>query len=147
MSQVPDEYLEVLERIRPHFDRGVFAGFYIPQGWLLLVSQLNDRLEKRDPCYLLGQAKEKFGGLRYYLEVDWSRPEGLSDDEYESLMDSRWQVLEEMREIVTEYEVRSLSTCQTCGDINARPRDWGWVATLCDRCFEPLSQRTSQAVD
>lgn len=112
-SEVPAHYREIIEKIQPHFAKQGFCGFDIPQGWIFLVSQLHDRLEVRDPEYVLLQAKEKFGALRYYVE---SAPK-------------------ELRDIIDEYEIRSLTTCQGCGDFNAYLRDAGWVATLCDSCF------------
>lgn len=122
-SEVPAHYREIIEKIQPHFAKQGFCGFDIPQGWIFLVSQLHDRLEVRDPEYVLIQAKEKFGALRYYIEYPDS---GL--------------YYKEMRDIIGEYEIRSLTTCQGCGDINAHHRDAGWVATLCESCFELIER-------
>jgi hypothetical protein len=130
----------MIQKIQPHFAKDGFCGFNIPQGWIFLVSQLHDRLESRDSEYVLIQAKEKFGGLRYYIEVDHFVPDDVPDDEYESIMKSRWDLHNELQEIITEYEIRSLTTCQGCGSFNAQLRDVGWVATLCDSCFD-LSTR------
>ncbi len=134
-TEVPAHYREIIEKIQPHFAKQGFCGFDIPQGWIFLVSQLHDRLEVRDPFYILAQAKEKFGSLRYYIEIDHFVPDDVSDAEYDEIMSARWALHDELQSIITEYEIRSLTTCQGCGDFNAYLRDAGWVATLCDSCF------------
>lgn len=139
-TEVPDQYRRIIEKIQPHFAKGGFAGFNIPQGWIFLVEQLHDRLESRDQFYILAQAKEKFGSLRYYIEIDNSGFDDFSEEEYDEVMSARWSLYYELQSIITEYEIRSLTTCQACGSFNAQMRDVGWVATLCESCFD-LSNR------
>lgn len=124
MQQPPDEFVKLIEAIRPHFAEKDFLGFDVPLGWIFLVSQLNSRLESRDSDYVLLLAKEKFGGLKFYADCSLELEEDISD----------------FRGIISEYEIRSLTTCQVCGSINAHPRDAGWVATLCDACFDLLER-------
>jgi len=40
----------------------------LPQGWVDLVLGLDTAIAGYDPNYVLVQVKEKFGGLRYYIE-------------------------------------------------------------------------------
>lgn len=40
----------------------------IPQGWFDLVSELDAEIAKIAPDYVVLQAKEKFGSLRYYID-------------------------------------------------------------------------------
>lgn len=57
------------------------------------------------------QVKEKFGGLRFYVD---------NCDDY-------------IRGAVTMAESMSYCVCETCGDRGHR-RSGGWIKTLCDRC-------------
>ena len=39
------------------------------KGWYGILVELDKKLAKLDPDYVVLQAKEKFGGLRYYAEI------------------------------------------------------------------------------
>jgi hypothetical protein len=57
------------------------------------------------------QVKEKFGGLRFYVD---------NCDDY-------------VRGAVAVAESMSYRTCERCGD-KAHRRSGGWIMTLCDKC-------------
>lgn len=63
------------------------------------------------------QVKEKFGGLRFYING--------GDDEIQGMID----MAEEM----------SYRICETCG-VPGRPNDEGWITTLCDSCRNPKAK-------
>lgn len=78
-------------------------------GWSdLLVKLIND-LETLGWDGRLSQVKEKFGGLRFYVET--------SNDAIFN------------RILLAEEE--SLRTCEVCGS-PGKQRDGGWIRTLCD---------------
>lgn len=83
-------------------------------GWHGLLAALHGELTQVAPDYQVGQLKEKFGGLRVYLD----RP------------DARHA---EATRLVKEAEAESLRTCEGCGN-PGRPRPGGWVKTKCDGC-------------
>lgn len=58
------------------------------------------------------QVKEKFGGLRFYVD---------NCDDY-------------VRGAVAVAESMSYRTCERCGD-KAHRRSGGWITTLCDKCY------------
>lgn len=88
------------------------AGFFPPDGWLDLVVELHRKLIP-NPDYRIGQVKEKFGGLRFYVD-------GLTDAE---------------QELVDAAEQESYLICQQCGSRDdVEMRHHGWYATLCARC-------------
>lgn len=95
-------------------------GFECGDGWFNLIYELSDKLSKIDPeCEAL-QVKEKFAGLRFY--VTGTTEEG-------------WKLID-------EYEEKSYSTCEDCGDTKtAKLREGGWLVTLCDQCNE-IKERT-----
>lgn len=57
------------------------------------------------------QVKEKFGGLRFYVD---------NADEF-------------TRGLISMTEGASFSTCESCGNTGSK-RDGGWIRTLCDQC-------------
>lgn len=96
-------------------------GYYswCPDGWKELVAKLDEELGVVDPDYELAQCKEKFGGLRYY--VDFS--EQCSDSE-------------KAYEIINRYEQLSETVCDVCGKQGENRSVNGWLATRCEEHTE-----------
>jgi len=92
-------------------------GIETGEGWFRLIDQLSADItlldEKNGTTTIAVQVKEKYGGLRFYVESG-------SDAVYD-LIDA------------AEYE--SLKTCETCGE-PGELRGVGWVSTRCDACWE-----------
>ena len=82
-----------------------------PDGWNLLVKNLIQELIDNGWNRELCQCKEKFGGLRFYIN-------GAS---------------KECHDIISKYENLSYETCERCGN-PGQPNDTGWITTLCDEC-------------
>ena len=112
---------ERLERMKPVLDRiPDHWGKYLPDpGWDELLLSLNETVSVLDPGYQILQAKEKFGTLRFYVELS----EDLPADRRELI-----------HTIISEVEVQSSVVCEDCGVTGARGRDGGWIKTLCDDC-------------
>jgi hypothetical protein len=111
-----------MERMKPILDRIPPAwGKWLPEpGWDDLLLEVNEGLAVLDPDYQICQAKEKFGGLRYYITC--------SDDLYKLEGND---VRDAMYRIIGEAEERSFTICEYCG----RPgttRSGSWIKTLCD---------------
>jgi len=91
-------------------------GFETGDGWFKLVDQLSadiTTLDKRDGSETIAvQVKEKFGGLRFYVE-------GGSE--------AVWKAID-------EAEALSERTCEWCGEPGTTRRG-GWSYTLCDSCW------------
>lgn len=81
----------------------------LPKGWIPIGKALDGFLQLTDPGYKVLQAKEKFGGLRYYTGP-------LSDLGHRFV-----QLAEDL----------SLKTCEVCG-APGKTRPGGWIVTLCD---------------
>lgn len=64
------------------------------------------------------QVKEKFGGLRFYVN---------HQDDYVS-------------GLIHMAEIMSLDTCEACGN-PGKPNEQGWISTLCDPCREEDRKR------
>ena len=91
-------------------------GFEHGDGWFVLVDNLSaliTLLDKRDGSETIAvQVKEKFGGLRYYVEGG---------------TEAVWKAIE-------EAEALSERTCEWCGE-PGKERGGGWIYTLCDACW------------
>lgn len=64
------------------------------------------------------QIKEKFGGLRFYMDAP-----------------------REIQDIINKYEKLSYSYCMFCGAHAHERNDGYWIYTLCDKCMERLNRR------
>lgn len=119
---------ERMQRMQPVLDRIPEEwGKYLPgPGWDDLLLQLDSTVGALDPDYKILQAKEKFGTLRFYPE--------LSPD----LSESRRELI---YSVIGGVETLSEMTCEECGAHDARPRNHGWIKTLCDHCNDERKAR------
>jgi hypothetical protein len=94
-------------------------GFECGGGWLKLIDQLSSditELDKRDGTTTIAvQVKEKYGGLRFYVE-------GGSEAVFEA---------------IDKAEEESLRTCEACGEPGSL-RGVGWLSTMCNKCWAPI---------
>jgi hypothetical protein len=86
-------------------------------GWGPLIRGLDANLRALDPDYRIGQIKEKFGGLRYYVD-SFSGDTELAD------------------KLVRAAEDVSFKICEDCGGPGDRSstNKGFWIKTLCPRC-------------
>ena len=81
----------------------------IGQGWMPLVTELLDKLKSIGWDGNILQIKEKFGGLRFYIDTGSDRAFDLID----------------------EYENKSFSICEICGDPGKLIGHW--LMTRCEK--------------
>lgn len=88
----------------------------VGEGWRPLIRGLDANLRALDPDYIIGQIKEKFGGLRYYFDA-------FRGD------------IEECERLVRAAEELSFKICEACG-APGTTKAWNgfWVRTLCPLC-------------
>ena len=84
--------------------------FGVGEGWLSFIKSIIEELIPLGWDKRLVQCKEKFGGLRFYIET---YPEGA-------------------QEVITKYEKLSYETCEKCGEKGSNRKIKGWLYTLCD---------------
>lgn len=99
----------------------------IPTGWKInfgdqMCNDIQDVLDKRGCAnqFHIIQIKEKFGSLRIYVDP-------LPGD-----------CLKEIREVITQYEIKSAETCCECG----KPAEYmstGWICPYCKECATKIS--------
>lgn len=108
-----------------------YGGFCCGEGWWPIIAELcgqiqhhinwKNRQSEIVVQVVVGQIKEKFGGLRFYYSG--------GDDEISGM--------------VRMAEAWANNTCETCGSPGKR-REGGWIKTLCDTHEAERQQRVKQ---
>lgn len=93
-------------------------GFECEDGWFNLIYELSKKITELDPEGKVeaSQVKEKFGGLRFYIN---GAPREIHD-------------------LINKYEKSSYQTCEICGAKGKLRPDLGWVKTLCDKHYKKI---------
>lgn len=86
-------------------------------GWAALLTMLHAELAEILPDYELVQVKEKFGGLRVYI----NHPEGIAPFHHPAYY------------LINRYEILSMRTCEYCGKQGVNEQGpSSWFKTLCE---------------
>jgi hypothetical protein len=86
------------------------AGFFaVGNGWYGIIKELIEKSIAAGWDKQICQVKEKFGGLRFYIN---SAPD-------------------EVHKLIREAENKSLEICEVCGNPGKQRND-GWIKTLCE---------------
>lgn len=93
-------------------------GIAVGDGWYNLIEELCRELTKLGGGVEAAQVKEKFGGLRFYLEFG----------EHTSQL-----VIDEAHRLENEYEAKSYTICETCGQ-PGKVSQTRWIQTICPTC-------------
>ena len=96
---------------KPILSRGYFS---VGNGWLGIIQRLIETLISLGWNKQITQVKEKFGGLRFYIN------EGSN----------------EIYERIVKAEKDSHEICETCGEKGNMRTDIGWYRTLCNKHYE-----------
>lgn len=114
---------------------GCYCGWDNLYGWNEIIwnlcHELKQILEKNNTplsSFVVAQVKEKFGGLRFYYDLDAPRNSELA---------------EEIFDAVNAAEKKSYKVCLNCGEPGVR-RDTRWITTLCDKHFKEIEERLRQ---
>lgn len=95
---------------------------YVGVGWNSILSGLINELIENGWNGTIIQIKEKFGGLRFYVET----------------------ANEKLYSIIWKYEDLSLRTCEFCGAPGSTrgPQDKRyWIKVNCDKCHEEWTEK------
>lgn len=93
------------------------CGAHCGDGWVPLIESLIIDLIALGWDKKLSQVKEKFGGLRFYIDES-----GLSR-----------ATMEVVTERIREAEDKSMTVCETCGEPGS-PHGSYWLKTVCPEC-------------
>jgi hypothetical protein len=139
-----EEYKERVAALKSRY-RYLFAGDHlghdIAPGWVAIVeglcAQIDDALAGTEkPAVRFVQIKEKFGGLRAYLNVAPLRVDVFGADG-ERLSGHLGHgavpdIFSRLAPFVRDAEEKSLRTCDTCGAPGRLRTDRDWFRTLCE---------------
>ena len=116
-SGMPPKNKDLPEQIMKRFDDIDLDNAYCPTGWLNLVIELDAKLNELVPQYKIRQIKEKFAGLRYYVDIP------LYGD---------GSTRNQAHDLISEYENESYRICDICGADGKEVNLTGWMATRCE---------------
>jgi hypothetical protein len=115
MIEMPDFYDRMKLKYPKLFD-GVFISFGCGEGWEPIVESVLEKLDKMDCEITVAQVKEKFGGLRIYVNNG----------------------TDEAFEIINEAEKNAAFTCEMCGITEGVEKGskytGGWIKNYCKEC-------------
>jgi hypothetical protein len=119
-----DEFLESIGGLESGYftDRPPIksCGFFdIEEGWYPLIKELIEDLIALGWNKQTCQVKEKFGGLRFYIN------EGT----------------DEIHKRISKAEEDSYHVCEKCGEPGELRNDIGWYLTLCDNHYGETKNR------
>ena len=88
----------------------------VGEGWVPILDRLAEDLVNMGWDRHLGQVKEKFGTLRFYIG----------------------QSTEEMLDRIDRASAETAITCEECGS-PGKMRSGGWIVVRCDNCYNKLA--------
>lgn len=99
-------------------------GGSLGDGWNTLIDALCSHLQfntdkNNYPQVRVTQLKEKFGGMRFYVEIDGGTSEQCAA----------------IHSVIHFAESYSYRVCETCGTTKNVGLTTGWLLTICKKCF------------
>ena len=88
-------------------------------GWFDIINDLCKKLTETGYHMKVVQVKEKFGTLRFYVDIESNEKE----------------VVDKIHDLIGDAEILTEKTCEMCG-APAKLRTGGWWRTTCDKCEE-----------
>jgi hypothetical protein len=106
-----------------------------PAGWQPLLHELDTMLQTRWPDYTILQVKEKFGTLRFYAEPG-IKPPDFDDGAEGTAAHNQWYTdnVDAFHDLIHQYEHKSASICELCGQPGKLGNSGYWWATRCAGC-------------
>lgn len=106
-------------------------GLCVGNGWYNLIDDLSQKItdiinrENCNICCEATQVKEKFGGLRFYVEFSKGFPE-------EDWTDFERMCAVEIDELISKAENESFKICEVCGE-EGKTTSGGWISVRCEK--------------
>lgn len=101
----------------------------IGDGWFSILDNLcKDILPLVSENFKVAQIKEKFGGLRFYYDLEDYHHLDICYTSHVSFDDIRQKI----NVIVAKAEADSFETCEICGDPASLDKSRFWIKSLCE---------------
>ena len=123
-KQLVEKYPKIFKMVGSTPQESCMAwGIECRDGWYQLIYELCRELQHNtdvngQPQIVAAQVKQKFGGLRFYVNSG-------TDEQYGSIHFA---------------ETFSLSICEECGTTKDVGQTEGWISTLCEKCAKKLGR-------
>ena len=106
----------------------------IGKGWLPVVVKLDEKLAEIDPDYQIHQIKEKFGGLRYYVQFSFGSGRRWDDEKKEHIIidPEAYAKFKECSDLINQAEYKCSVICDVCGASGKTIHGGGWSRTRCE---------------
>ena len=112
MNELQLQVAKLVDKFVPSYYKSVD----VDEGWYQIVVDCDNLLTEIDPDYQIAQIKQKFGGLRYYVQ-----PSDVNNGE----------LYVKMNAVVLAYEKIASITCEATGKPGVLMKSkGGWVKTL-----------------
>ncbi len=117
-NQLIEKYPKIFSEVEKSPQESCMAfGICVDDGWYWLINQLCNYLQSdidhnNQPQIKAAQVKEKFGGLRFYVDSGTI----------------------EQYAIIHFTENLSYTICEICGSTKGVIQTKGWVKTICKKC-------------
>ena len=109
MDELQLKIEELKKKIVPEYWKSID----VDEGWYRIIVDCDKELTAIDPNYQIFQIKQKFGGLRYYVQPSQS------------------DTLKAMNEVISKYEAIAAKTCEATGKPGILMKSiGGWYKTL-----------------
>jgi hypothetical protein len=91
---------------------------WAPKGWAGIITKFYSDLEAFGVYHAVSVVKEKFGGLRIYLDYVGADAE----------------ITNKIQDLIDDAEEASYGVCSECSAPGELRDDLSWILTLCDSC-------------
>lgn len=112
---------EEIERDFPEMFSNVYCGNSMPTGWGDLVYKLCEDISMKSDHIKVAQVKEKFGGLRFYIDV-------AGDEDVVP-----YETVKEIYSLISKAESESFKICEVCGEPGSTEGATSWITTKCSK--------------
>lgn len=112
------DILHMLSKFDSNFPPTIDVG----PGWIHIIAKLHNAIFFMNPNYKLAQVKQKFGGLRYYVDLHF-------DDDQDPTLPT-----EIINVLIRHAEELASQTCEECGEPGKLNKSKPWIKTVCDNC-------------
>ena len=136
-------YTEFPQLYRGADDGKMYWVFCCGDGWFDLIYQLSVSIETElkaigfEPSSqswpIVSQVKEKFGTLCYYMQFPVIENAEEHQDVTSADVEIPDEVINKIRQLIGEAEVKSVTTCEECG-LPGDLKNEGWWHTSCSVC-------------
>lgn len=170
INKYPTIFRKIIQRRKmkkpPKMIFPIYFGLEVGDGWYTLLDELCSQLQHYEKTYgiltIAAQVKEKFGGLRFYVDSDYD-PTHMKCYKRNGTWHHTWikngdvklrkperdfdvdRIHNEIQGMISFAESFSYHICEHCG-LPGSANEVGWISTLCDKCRTQREKEQAKAL-